>query len=180
MDAHRRLQRGAGSGADVATACHGGLIEFRMPDRRITALEWPQGLDYRLVWSGIATDTQGKLARLREASTAPSRAALARSARRMASAWKSAAAVLDEYPSYIEDLRQFSVDHDLGIFDAGHEELSRAAAAEGLVYKPCGAGGGDVGVLLGASAAPLDDFLKNRAAGLQAQLDPVGVTLEQH
>ena len=180
IDAHRRLQRGAGSGLDVATAIHGGLIEFCMHKRRISALDWPRGLNYRLVWSGIVSDTQGKLAQLREATAAPSRSALARSARKMASAWGSAAAVLGEYPAYIEQLRQFSVDHGLGIFDAGHEQLSQAAAAEGLIYKPCGAGGGDVGVLLGASAAQLDEFLKNRAADLQVQLDPVGVTLEQH
>ena len=180
IDAHRLLQSGAGSGVDVATAFQGGLIEFRMHERRITALDWPRDLHYRLVWSGVATDTQAKLAQLRQATAAPSRAALVGSARKMASAWGSGAAVLGEYPLYIEHLRQFSVDHGLGIFDAGHEQLSRAAAAEGLVSKPCGAGGGDVGVLLGASAAQLDAFLKNRAADLQVQLDPVGVTLEQH
>lgn len=179
-NAHRRLQNGAGSGVDIATSVHGGLIEFRMAEREITELDWPAGLHYRLVWSGVATDTRAKLAKLDSTIRAASRAALVRAASEMADAWTSVAAVLDAYPSYIEQLRQFSVDHGLGIFDAGHEQLSREAAAAGLVYKPCGAGGGDVGILLGASNARLDDFMSTRIGGLTAKLDPVGVTLERH
>jgi phosphomevalonate kinase len=178
--AHRRLQDGSGSGVDIATSVHGGLIEYRMDDERVTPLDWPQGLCYRIIWSGIAADTRAKLTRLEGTIGAPSRAALARAAAKIASAWTSAAAVLRAYPSYIEHLRAFSVDHDLGIFDAGHEQLADEAAAAGLVYKPCGAGGGDVGVLLGASDAQLEDFMNSRAAGLALELDPVGVMLEQH
>lgn len=178
--AHRRLQHGVGSGVDIATSVYGGLIEYRMDDQRVTALDWPQGLCYRIIWSGIATDTRTKLARLDSAAEAPSRAALVRAAAEMATAWTSAAAVLGAYPSYIERLREFSVDHDLGIFDAGHEQLSHEAAAAGLVYKPCGAGGGDVGILLGASDAQLEDFMSSRAADLAIEFDPVGVTREQH
>jgi phosphomevalonate kinase len=178
--AHRRLQEGAGSGVDIATSVHGGLIEYRMDEQRVTGLEWPQGLCYRLIWSGRAADTRAKLARLENTVSAPSRAALTSAALEMASAWTSAAAVLRAYPSYIERLREFGVDHDLGIFDAGHEQLSHEAAAAGLVYKPCGAGGGDVGILLGASDAQLEDFMSSRAVGLAIEFDPVGVTLEQH
>jgi len=180
MAAHRRLQDGAGSGVDIAASVHGGLIEFRMDDQRVTALDWPQGLCFRLVWSGVATDTRTKLARLENAPEAPSRAALVRSATQMASAWTSADTVLAAYPSYIEHLRAFGVDHGLGIFDAGHEQLSQEAAVAGLVYKPCGAGGGDVGILLGASNAQLDEFMIGRAVDLAADFDSVGVTLEQH
>jgi phosphomevalonate kinase len=99
----------------------------------------------------------------------------------MARAWCSATAVLREYPAYIETLRQFSVDHDLGIFDAGHEQLATAAAAAGLVYKPCGAGGGDVGVLLGADDKQLQDFMADQVASgcqiLDCKLEPNGVEL---
>jgi len=179
IDAHRRLQQGAGSGVDIATSVYGGLIEYHMAEQRIISLDWPQGLSYRLVWSGIATDTRAKLAQLANTTSAAARAALVRSAEAMAAAWTSAAAVLDAYPSYIEQLRQFSDAHDLGIFAAGHERLSREAAAAGLIYKPCGAGGGDVGILLGASDAPLDDFLSGRAGALAVEFDPVGVTLER-
>ena len=42
--AHRAFQGGAGSGVDVATAVHGGLIEFEMKTQLVTSLAWPAGL----------------------------------------------------------------------------------------------------------------------------------------
>jgi phosphomevalonate kinase len=177
--AHRQLQQGAGSGVDIATSVHGGLIEYRMAAAEVTALQWPAGLKYRLVWSGIAADTRAKLAKLDTTAKSRSRTELLDAAIAMAKAWGSATRVLNEYPAYIECLRRFSVDHGLGIFDAGHDELCKAAADAGVVYKPCGAGGGDVGILLGRSDEQLDDFMVGRQQTLRCELDPVGVKLEQ-
>ncbi len=180
IDAHRRMQRGAGSGVDIATSVHGGLLEYRMAAADVTALRWPEGLHYRIVWTGHAVDTRAKLAQLDKTDESKSRNDLRKAAVVMAKAWNAATSVLGEYPAYIERLRQFSVDHGLGIFDAGHDELCMAAADAGLVYKPCGAGGGDVGILLGRSGEQLDDFLAGRQQMLRCQLDPVGVRLERH
>ncbi len=174
-DAHRRLQKGVGSGVDIATAVHGGLIEFRGGE--ITSLDWPEGLACRFVWTGTPASTQEKLRRLAAADCLDSRAELARAAAELAAAWRSADAVLEAYPAYIEVLRRFSVDHDLGIFDAGHEALVDDALATGLVYKPCGAGGGDIGVLLGRSGRALDEFIARDGRELQCTMDPVGVEL---
>ena len=179
IDAHRQLQQGAGSGVDIATSVHGGLLEYRMAAAEVTALQWPAGLQYRLVWSGIAVDTRAKLAQLDSTAESKARTDLLQAAIAMAKAWSSATRVLNEYPEYIECLRRFSVDHGLGIFDAGHDELCIAAADAGLVYKPCGAGGGDVGILLGRSGEQLDDFMAGRQKILHCELDPVGVKLEQ-
>ena len=179
IEAHRRLQQGAGSGVDIATSVRGGLLEYRMDGAAITALQWPAGLHYRLVWSGIAADTRAKLAHLDHTAASKTRTALVQAATTMAKAWRSATRVLGEYPAYIESLQQFSVDHGLGIFDAGHDELCAEAAAAGLVYKPCGAGGGDIGILLGRSGEQLDDFMAGRQQTLDCGLDPVGVKLEQ-
>ena len=185
LAAHRRLQGGLGSGVDIAAAVHGGLIEYSMTDATVTPLHWPEGLACRFVWTGESTSTAAKLQKLAAQPGKPSRSALLLAAPRMADAWRSgeAAAVLAEYVAYIGVLRQFSIDHDLGIFDAGHEQLTDAATAAGLVYKPAGAGGGDVGVLLGDDEGALDNFLAQRAElvhqVLDCRLDPIGVTVEQ-
>ncbi len=175
-DAHRRLQKGVGSGIDIATAVHGGLIEFRGGE--VMSLDWPEGLACRFVWTGTAASTQEKLRRLAAADRLDSRAELARAAAEVAAAWRSADAVLEAYPAYIDSLRRFSVDHGLGIFDAGHEALAQKASAAGLVYKPCGAGGGDVGVLLGRSGQALDAFIARDGRQLQCTMDPLGVELQ--
>ena len=98
----------------------------------------------------------------------------------MAEAWCSAATVLDEFPGYIEHLRRFSVDHGLGIFDAGHDRLTTDAAASGLVYKPCGAGGGDVGMVLADTDKKIDEFVDGRAQTLPYRLDTDGVKVERY
>lgn len=180
--AHRLFQHGVGSGADIATSVRGGLLEYRMIEAPITSLRWPDGLAYRLVWTGVPASTRNRLDRLRSTGQRTSRQQLITAAEIMARAWRSTSAVLSEYPAYIEALRKFSVDHDLGIFDAGHEQLATAAAAVGLVYKPCGAGGGDVGILLGGSGEQLDDFMSGQVDSdcrvLDCQLESNGVELE--
>ena len=184
MGAHRRLQQGAGSGIDIAAAVHGGLLEYRMAQRSVTRLEWPAGLAFRTIWTGVPASTEAQLSRLAGQPPRPSRSALLRAASRICKAWHSGSAdeILVEYVGYIGVLRQFSVDHDLGIFDAGHDELTDAAMVDDLVYKPAGAGGGDVGMLFGRDEADLDAFLERRAdlvrGVLPCELDEHGVRLE--
>jgi len=75
-------------------------------------------------------------------------------------------------------LREFGVDHQLGIFDAGHGELVDAARGTPVVCKPCGAGGGDVAVVLATDREALAAFMLRAAASgfraLAAALDTRG------
>lgn len=183
--AHRALQGGAGSGVDIATAVRGGLIEFEMRSQSVTSLDWPAGLCMRVVWTGVPASTEAKLEKLAAQAVHPSRSALLLAARSMAEAWRSGDAerIMADYVPYIGVLRQFSVDHDLGIFDAGHDQLTDAAMLSDLVYKPAGAGGGDIGILFGRNAAELDAFTTSHAElihGVQpCTLDPVGVQVRR-
>jgi phosphomevalonate kinase len=184
-DAHRRFQDGLGSGADVACSGAGGLIEYCVGSATYPRLSWPEGLEYALLWSGVPVSTGGKIRRLAEHSARPSRAALGVAARRLARAWREAstAAILDEFRSYTVALHEFSIDHELGIFDAGHAELVSAADAAGLVYKPCGAGGGDVGVVLADNVAAIAAFAGNvlpwNFQVLNMNVDPHGMQIER-
>ncbi len=185
LAAHRRLQSGSGSSVDVATSAHGGLIEYRMGDASVTRLEWPADLAIRFIWTGTSTCTKARLDRLSGSGGRASRSELRRAAGDMADAWRSgdAAGILAAYVPYVAVLRQFSVDHNLDIFDAGHEALTDGAERAGLVYKPAGAGGGDIGTLLGPDAGELDAFISGNAGlvhtVLDCELDRVGVILEQ-
>ena len=159
--AHRQFQDGLGSGVDIACSSAGGIIEYRMGDSKARSTGWPEGLDYALLWSGVPVSTGRKIRRLAERTAQPSRASLGVAARRLAKAWREAstAAILDEFRAYTGVLREFSIDHELGIFDAGHADLVAAADSAGLVYKPCGAGGGDLGVVLADNAAAIESFV---------------------
>jgi len=182
--AHLDLQDGAGSGVDIACSLNGGLIEYRMAGQTVTPISWPQGLFWRLIWTGVAASTRDKISKLDAAVSKPSRTGLADASESMMLAWRcgSADRVMSEYGHYIEQLREFSVDHDLGIFDAGHNDIHSAASAANLVYKPCGAGGGDVGIVFSRSAAELDVFAKqlpDKYTVLDCQLSKTGVLIEE-
>jgi phosphomevalonate kinase len=181
--AHAALQGGVGSGVDVACSLSGGLIEYRMESGATVALRWPDGLLARLIWTGRAASTREKLSLLDAAVSKPSRVRLAGASEDIATAWRSGSAreILSQYHHYIECLQDFSVDHDLGIFDAGHADILQAAKADNLIYKPCGAGGGDVGIVLGTDEQRLDTFarqLTRKYRVLDWQLSNTGAILE--
>ena len=181
--AHRDFQNGAGSGVDIATSAAGGLLEFRKGEPGISKLAWPKGLKFALLWSGVAASTRDRVDRLALSDTKPSRARLSDEAAKCAHAWVEGDAdkLIEDCRNYITALLSFSVDHDLGIFEAGHDGLAKDALADGLAYKPCGAGGGDVGIVLATDSARLSAFVtRAKAAGfkqLDIELDSNGVQL---
>jgi len=183
--AHRQFQQGLGSGVDVACSSIGGLIEYTMRSSTTRRLGWPSGLAIGVVWVGVPASTSDKLQRLRQQKARPSRAALMLGARRLAAAWAGgeANAIIDEYRDYTNVLREFSNDHELGVFDAGHAELTAAAARSGVVYKPCGAGGGDTGVILATETAAVEAFADAardmNALRLDIHMDENGVLVER-
>tara|TARA_R110002096_G_scaffold154_21_gene909 strand:+ start:29480 stop:30460 length:981 start_codon:yes stop_codon:yes gene_type:complete len=182
--AHRNLHGGSGSGVDVACSLHGDLLEYRQAEQQSSGLEWPHGLKFRLIWTGVAVSTKDKLMQLQQGASLPSRAQLTQAAESAARAWRNAdaAALVEQYRDYTERLLHFSDDHRLGIFDAGHRELLDTASSSGLVYKPCGAGGGDIGIVLGTDDARLDDFVRNlplQFSMLDCALDRDGLIIEE-
>jgi phosphomevalonate kinase len=181
--AHKALQDGRGSGVDIATSFHGGVIEFKaMPQQTAIHRSWPDGLDYRLLWSGISADTRIKISNLESGNNdEKSWLSLSTAAEAAASAWagESVKEILDVFDRYANALRQFGIDHDLGIFDAGHDELHDLATSFGVVYKPCGAGGGDVGIVLASDENAINRFCDAAEAlgfsQLGIRLDSAGI-----
>jgi phosphomevalonate kinase len=160
-DAHRRFQQGSGSGVDIACSLAGGLIEYRMGGETISSLTWPNGLAYALLWSGVAASTDEKLNQLARTEAGQARAELVVASARVAASWREGnpIEILQQLRDYTKALRKFDVDHRLGIFDAGHAELADAAASAGLVYKPCGAGGGDIGIVIANDVSDIATFV---------------------
>ena len=172
-DAHRRFQLGSGSGVDIACSFAGGIIEYHLGEERAVSLTWPTGLAYALLWSGVAANTEQKLQQLARTEAGQARAELAIASARVAASWSAGDPdeILQQLRDYTDALRNFDVDHRLGIFDAGHAELADAALSAGLVYKPCGAGGGDIGIVIANDASDIATFVDTAKAGDFRQLD---------
>ncbi|MGQ0619243.1 MAG: mevalonate kinase family protein [Panacagrimonas sp.] len=157
LEVHRAFQNGQGSGVDVATSLFGGTIIYqRQKPLAPKELNWPGDLHYRFVWSGRSASTSAMLGKLRDwkcqhptgydahmqALCGLAEAGAVAFARgdtadliRIADAYAAALGHLDEASS-------------LGIVSTEHRRLSQLGRAAGLVYKCCGAGGGDIGVAL--------------------------------
>ena len=125
-----------------------------------------------LLWSRFPASTTAKLDIFDRQSPMQSREDLSQAAAGVAAAWAedSAAAIIAALRAYTDVLQKFSVDHGLGIFDAGHAGLVMAAHGD-VVYKPCGAGGGDVGIALAADADALAAFVEQATAANFVQID---------
>lgn len=172
--AHREFQGGRGSGADVAAAVAGGVIEVTGATEPRQA-GWPQGLCARLIWSGRPASTRARLEQL-EASleTAAGRDGmeqLVSASRAVAAGWHDGAAgALAGLSRWSAALDRFDRAVGLGIFSAGHGAM-RDLAGNGVVYKPCGAGGGDIGAAFATDAEALTAFVAAAGARGYATID---------
>ncbi len=183
-DAHKTFQHGKGSGVDVATAFHGGLIRFQR-DCPGAAVHWPDGLDYRYFWSGKTVRTTDKLGRLDNTLGDEVGRALFAASERVVRKMRAGPAdeVVDVMRAYVDALAAFDQGRNLGIFAAGHGQLTGYANSRAdMVYKPCGAGGGDIGVALAAAGDALDEFAvvahQHDFVELDTRLEPQGVFVE--
>lgn len=170
--AHLEFQDGHGSGADVATSLHGGVILFS--NRTTTSrwpLAWPEGLVCQFMYSGKPASTVQRIKRFRSnqnsESVMQSKFDLAQCAEALATSW-AAGDVRDILPmlrKYVDVLSRFSDEFGLDVFAAGHAEMVRLASKYDIVYKPCGAGGGDIGVAFSVDEVLLKNFC-NKAHSL--------------
>ena len=163
LAAHRAWQDGRGSGADIAAAVHGGILAYRVTSGfPVEALRWPENLCFALLWSGHAAGTRDRIEAFRESQRRHGAAtSLDRAAGEMLATWRrgDGAGILDALARYVQVLLAFDVDRHLGIFDAGHRVLAEAAGGA-VVYKPCGAGGGDIGIALALKEGDLHEFVE--------------------
>ncbi|MGA8259851.1 MAG: hypothetical protein WB783_06515 [Arenicellales bacterium] len=185
---HSALQERRGSGLDVAASLHGGLIEYRrLPAPRARTAELPAGVATCFVWTGRQAATGAFLAgvdRWRQEGERPYRRAmealteLARAGTQavLANESEEFLRMTDSYAEALEDLGKAS---GTDIVSRPHRRLREIARDHGVVYKSCGAGGGDVGVGLSCDAAALAGFQAAVAADsfkcLSLNIDRQGV-----
>jgi len=154
--AHRRFQGGSGSGVDVMTALHGGLLCVRpaTDPPRAEALRWPDGLCMVIAWSGRPASTPALISAFDTFAAGAGAAGLLQSLQRCASdaaeAWASGdpRRVLEHTRSFAASLMALDRAGSIGIFTDAHRCLMDISTAAGAVYKSSGAGGGDLGFAL--------------------------------
>lgn len=152
--AHRDAQGGFGSGGDVAASVHGGVILYRR-DHTPETVALPSGLCVFAVATGMGSSTVelvGRVAeyqRERPDSYRRDMDTLLTLSESTTAALSSAASVLTLVDDYFHALVALAQHSRAGIVTERHLGLRRLAAASGAVFKPSGAGGGDLGLVFG-------------------------------
>ncbi len=179
MAAHRAFQQGRGSGLDVATAHLGGFVRFERGLGEHRA--WPAGVKYRFVFTGAAASTTDQLAKF-ERGRRTNHATNVLCAAAAAVAEASDAWFVRELGAYTDALAEFDRAMNLGVYSKSHRDIAALAAAHDVVYKPCGAGGGDIGVGIATDDEALERFGRVvETAGyrtLDLELDEHGVLVD--
>jgi phosphomevalonate kinase len=178
LDAHRRAQAGHGSGYDVATVLHGGVVLWRPRLLEARQLAWPDGLHFIAGYSGQSASTGALLGRAgRRAPDAPADLGrLAREVGRLVAAFSRGEVpeILDSVRACRRELSEWDRRHGLGIVTAALARMMEGAEALGAAAKISGAGGGD-SVLAFADRA---DVLHGVARAWRAEgFEPLTVAL---
>ncbi|MCY4128288.1 MAG: hypothetical protein OXG15_03470 [Gammaproteobacteria bacterium] len=159
IELHNSLHGKNGSGLDIVAAKLGGLTRFQ--NGAGVRVKPPSGLNMRFVFTGTSTSTEPMLLKFR---TLVER----RSEEEVVNWQKLATAVaesLHEVKLFLRNLaklNQFVFEFDqrtqLGIYGSAHRTALEIGNDVGVLYKPCGAGGGDTGVALSDDPKALDAF----------------------
>lgn len=180
-DLHADFQ-GGGSGLDIAAAVTGGVIRFE--DRVATPVRLPRGIHFAFVFTGAGSRTTALLATFdawrQRGATAPLER-LAAASREVADSTGHPDDFVDALGEYTDVLERFDQATRIGIFGPGHRKARELSSRLGLVYKPCGAGGGDTGLAASSDATAISAFEQRAKDGglvvLEMTIAAQGVTV---
>ena len=171
MDGHRAFQ-GGGSGLDIATSYFGGIVRFQARQAESTAL--PPGIRLAFVFTGSSTRTLALVdvfdAWRAQPAASSTLDAFLTAAENVADCTGNAQAFMARLGQYTDALTALDRHAQIGIFGPGHQHARALASQFGVLYKPCGAGGGDCGVAVATDRDAIDRFF---AAAARSDLVPL-------
>ena len=189
---HRAMQGGRGSGADIAASLLGGVVAYRGgngPSPTGQPITLPAGVRWCCVFTGRSTSTAESLAVLsawrrdhpaRYREHLDGLAAIAE-AGVSAAHTADAGALLAAFEAYGARLDELGRAAGLDIVGTEHREIRNAAARCGVIYKPSGAGGGDIGIGFAGDGDHIEAF--RHAVGaigyriIDMAVEPQGLTI---
>lgn len=184
---HNRLQGAKGSGFDVAAALHGGWFRFQHQGESaaVTRLAVPE-VQLAFIWTGTVARTGDFVNRFRQWQQQTRHsdqlvAALGATVEQTLAA-RSGNDFLEGCSEFRQQLQALASAAALPIFEGGHQPLQRLADRFGICYKPCGAGGGDLGLAASLDPERLAAFrVASQALGFEPvnlECDPDGVQVQ--
>lgn len=161
-----------GSGADVASAVHGGAIHYLAPIRQVRPVLWPMGLVASVVFTGQAASTRelvGRVKALRETDRGRYDRGMRRlthGAVELAKAFEAAdvPAIVEAADDYGKAMGALGAAAGTPIVEERLTRIAELARDAGGAAKPSGAGGGDVAIAFFSDLDASDSFAKTCAS----------------
>jgi phosphomevalonate kinase len=186
LAAHRAAQGGAGSGADVAAAVHGGLIRVeRQPAGAplVESLPLPAGLHLVVFWTGQAVSTTNMIEGVQKFAKKDPNAYrqmidnLRETAEKFVTELRanSATGAVAAAGRYGRRLAVLGAAASVPIVTGTFTRASELAKELGGIAKPSGAGGGDIGIAMFA----IPEAARLFAHALPKPLTPLDVDLDR-
>lgn len=187
-DAFSQLKRahdawqGGGSGGDLAVILAGGTILYRREPRIAAPVAFPEAVEILPVWTGESASTGEFLRRLNEFEQREPETFRSRFAVLVRASEEAALAASDgDHDMFCQaflalgaTLRALGDAAGLPIWSPVHEAIGGHVAAAGGLYKPSGAGGGDIGLaLVPAGDAGTADRVKSALSSAGYQVLPL-------
>lgn len=156
---HRKAQGKLGSGADIAASSVGGVLKYRMDENgiingRIDSVTWPDDLIMIPVWAGYSASTQDLVRKVEmySANNPSAYRAIMDPLKKLSQDGVDAfcSGNTDAFLQIVDDF--IALEQKLGeasgteIISKAHLKIKSVVKNAGGVYKPSGAGSGDIGV----------------------------------
>ncbi len=169
LRAHYQAQGKMGSGVDIAASVFGGVLQYQIPpgdplNAMIEPLELPGELLMLVIWAGKPASTRELIGRVhawRQREPQQYRRVMTHLADLSFAGCH--AVINEEIGRFLEIVAQYCQTlGELGdlcgapILSSEHAAIRDIVTAEGAVYKPSGAGGGDLGIALATEGTVLE------------------------
>jgi phosphomevalonate kinase len=177
-ETHYFAQGNRGSGIDSAASIFGGINVYNINcsdiqegTQQISPVSVLPNLFLLSVWSGVSVSTRKLLSRVedfrsqhkREYEETMSRLRTLSSCGCESYAKKNLSDFLDIVQDYYEVLKIFSTRSNIPIISDIHEKIAKIVNRSDAIYKPSGAGGGDIGIAFCDSEEKLENVKKELA-----------------
>lgn len=156
LPVYREALGARASGADLAAAFRGGFRQFRSTGEAVdcSPVTWPKELYWRAVWTRQAaqtTDFVGAFDAWKQSDPAGAAGILAglnEITRHACASVGDGAELFEACRGYADQIGVLGEAMGTEILTRAHRRLAEFARQCGVVYKSCGAGGGDLGIVL--------------------------------
>jgi phosphomevalonate kinase len=171
-ETHFKVQGNRGSGIDIAASVFGGIniynvksIDRDREKQEISPISVAEDLYILPVWTGVSASTRELLSQVEKFrgdfekvyQEMMSRLKVLSETGCVAYEEKNNSDLLDIVQDYYKVLKDFSSRSKISIISDIHENIAEIVTSTGGVYKPSGAGGGDIGLAFSDSKEIIDN-----------------------